>query len=121
MATSTNATNQASKAAAQSVPNIAGTPKRQRSAQTTPINQPKKPRTFADVVMDDLKILIVNKTDAITPDLLELLETSLMDELERYLATSPVSVPTYHTSTFRFGTLKLICTDSFSAEWIKTL
>lgn len=102
------------------------TPKRVRSAQTSPNvadtgvpNQPKKQRTFADVVTDDLKLQIINKTDEITETQLNLIETSLMSELDKHLETLPSSVPRYHTSSFRYGILKLICSDAFSAEWIK--
>lgn len=100
--------------------NVTGTPKRQRSAQTTPNNnRQKKPRTFANIVADNLKLQIVNTTNGINSSQLELLEMKLMEELDKFLASKPQSVPTFHTSSFRNGVLKLIITNAFSAEWVK--
>lgn len=121
MATTPNAGNDAS-ATASSGNNAKGTPKRQRSAQSTPENQnrPKRPRTFANIVADNLKLQIVNTTNGINSDQLELIEAKLMKELEKLMDdTTSSSFPTFHTSSFRYGVLKLICTDSFSANWIK--
>lgn len=101
-------------------------PKRARSAQTRPNatessvpNARKKQRTFADVVANDLKLQIINKTDGITNAQLSLIETSLMNELDKYMETLPPSAPTFHAPSFHNGIMKLICADSFSAEWIK--
>lgn len=105
----------------------ANTPKRQRSTQNSPnsdvdsSNKPKRPKTFANVVADDLKLQISNKGEIINDVQLNLIESKLMDELNNFLTTSPTSVPTFHTSSFRFGILKLICTDKFSAQWIQNV
>lgn len=105
--------------------------KRMRSAQPSPNNSnisdsgkpsnPKKQKTFAEVVADDLKLLICNEPSGITSEQLMKFEVSLMLELDNYLANTPTpaSMPTFHTSSFYNGTMKLICVDNFSAEWIK--
>lgn len=43
-----------------------------------------------------------------------------MSELDDYLATNPKNIPTF-TSSFRYGVLKMFCSDSFSAEWMKNV
>lgn len=103
--------------------NAQGTPKRQRSAQNSPnesndqSNRPKKQRTVAEVVAEDLKLQISNNPSGIGDSHLPIIESKLMDELDKYLATNPTSVPTF-TSSFRYGTLRMFCSDVFSAEWI---
>lgn len=107
--------------------NQADNTKRQRNAQNSPngdvnpSNKPKRPKTFANVVADDLKLQISNKGEIISDVQLNLIESKLMEELNNYLTSSPTSVPTFHTSSFRFGILKLICTDKFSAQWIENV
>lgn len=105
--------------------------KRMRSAQPSPNNsnisnsgipsEPKKQRTFAEVVANDLKLLICNEPHGITSEQLIKFEMNLMRELDNYLATTPTPtpMPTFHTSSFFNGTMKLICVDNSSAEWIK--
>lgn len=105
--------------------NETGTPKRQRSAQTTPNNrklenQNKKRRTFANAASEDLTLYLVNKTDTITEDQLKLIEAQLNEELDNYIMTAPTTAPTFR-SGFRNGILRLICTDAFSAEWFKNV
>lgn len=101
--------------------NVSGTPKRQRSANNSPTdqaNKPKKQRTLANILSDDLKMQIINDPNGIDIDQLQTIETKLMEELDIYLATDPTSAPTY-TSSFRNGILKMFCSDTFSVEWLK--
>lgn len=99
-----------------------GTPKnskRQRSAHNTPENNPKKPRTIANVLSDDLKVLVVDQTNGINNDQAIELEIKLMEALDAFLETNPSTSPTYHASSLRDGTLRLFCADTISVQWIK--
>lgn len=99
--------------------NVVTNSKRQRSAQSTPENKPKRQRTFADVVSFDLKFFIMDKEKGISDVQAGLLEISLMDELDKFLATKPETAPKFHTGASRNGLIKIICVDSFSALWLK--
>lgn len=110
--------------------NAPKTPKRIRSGQPSPNvsisgvpSKPKKQKTFAEAVANDLKLQIHNVPNGISNDQLISIENGLMNELDKYLTTipTPTSIPTYHTSSFYNGILKLICADTFSADWIKNV
>lgn len=103
------------------------TPKRMRSTHNSPQsentsqNAPKKLKTFASTVAENLKLVIVNENGSINETQLGIIESIMMNELDGYLTTSPESVPTFHTTSFHNGVLKLICADEFSAQWITKL
>lgn len=95
---------------------VSKTPKRQRSAQSTPENKPKRQRTFVNVVSDDLIFFIVDKLNGISVAQAGLLKNSLMAELDNFLDTEPKTAPTFHLGAIRYGKLKVIC--AFSAQWL---
>lgn len=90
--------------------------KRQRSAGNSPVIQGKKQRTFADVVSDDLRVMILDKNSAMNWGKLEKV---LHEQLDGYLATSPRKSPTFHDYKYNGENLRLICADEFSKNGYK--
>lgn len=91
--------------------------KRPRSNKNSPENFPKRSRTYAEVTSDDLVLFISDKESEIDETKAGLLEKGMMKELFSLLDTSPRSATTYHSSSTRFGSLRMVCTDRFSAKW----
>lgn len=94
--------------------------KRPRSAGTTPTGKNKKVRTFADVVSDDLKVMITDKDREMDVDQVMKLEEAMMKSLDDFLASRPSRCPTFHDYKFNKGSLRLICADLFAKQWLET-
>lgn len=91
--------------------------KRPLSNKNSPENMPKRSKTYAEVLTDDLVLFITDKSGAFDETKSQTLERKLMEKFFNYLSTNPRVAPTYHSSSIRFGSLKMLCTDRFSAEW----
>lgn len=84
------------------------TMKRQRSGESTPTptNITKRRKTFAEVLSDDLKVLIIDKNSI-----------NGIDEVSAGI----LDVPNYHASKYLFNKIKVVCADAFSLQWLKQM
>lgn len=94
-----------------------GNTKRPLSKNNSPENFPKRIKTFAEVLSDDLILFISDRDNVIDDDKAGKLEKSMMEEFFKFVSTNPKTAPTYHHSSVRFGTLRMMCSDKFSADW----
>ena len=93
--------------------------KRPRSNKNSRENFPKRPKTYAEVVSDDLVLFISERGKEIDEAKAGLLEQALMKELLSFLEANPTSAPTYHSSSTRFGSLRMVCADKFSRRGLR--
>lgn len=97
--------------------------KRQRSGETTPNKIVKRRKTFAEVLSDDLKVLIIDKnsTNGFDEINVGILEISMLEALDLYIETDPTEVPNYHASKYLYNNIKVVCADAFSLQWLKQM
>lgn len=99
------------------LPSFETSSKKPRSNKNSPENFPKRSRTYAEVISDDLVMFISERGREIDVTKAGLLEKALMKELLCFIEANPTLAPTYYPSSTRFGSLCMVCADRISALW----
>lgn len=81
-------------------------------------NQSKRANTFGDVVSNDFNLSIVDRDNDINITQLGNIDVYLMDELDNNLETSPPVAPTFRNYLLRDDSIRFICADETSANWL---
>lgn len=76
-------------------------------------------RKYSQVISDNLKVLIVDKSKGLDQNQASQLQMQIMENLENFVAAKTGEVPKFLDSACIFQSLKIVCADEFTVDWLK--
>ncbi len=79
-------------------------------------------RNYSQVISDDLKILIVDKSRGITQNQANQLKLKVMECLDQWVTVNPdQEIPRFLDATYALNCLKVVCANAYTVDWLKNV